>query len=97
MKDWANKQKETKGLKKNYVELLAKRLKAYEIEVINQVDGIASITEKDKKELINLGCKKPITVTPFGIDSTVFNSESKTKNNTVFHINNFSFNKMNSL
>lgn len=83
---WERNASQTKGLKKNYINLLAKRLKAYEIEAINQIDGIAAITEKDKSELVKLGCKRPIIVTPFGIDSTVFNLESKTANNTVFHI-----------
>jgi glycosyltransferase involved in cell wall biosynthesis len=83
---WERNAKQTKGLKKSYVNLLAKRLKAYEIEIINQVDGIAAITDKDKTELINLGCTKPIIVTPFGIDNAVFNIESKTESNTIFHI-----------
>ncbi|MDF1672609.1 MAG: glycosyltransferase family 4 protein [Vicingaceae bacterium] len=83
---WERNANQTKGLKKNYINLLAKRLKAYEVEAINQVDGIVAITEKDKTELINLECKVPIVVTPFGIDSTVYGAEYKTENNTVFHI-----------
>ena len=83
---WERNASQTKGLKKNYINLLAKRLKAYEVEAINQIDGIVAITEKDKSELVKLGCKRPILVTPFGIDSTAFGAESNTSNNTVFHI-----------
>lgn len=83
---WERNAKQTKGLKKNYINLLAKRLKAYEIEVINQADGIAVITKKDKAELEKLGCKKPITVTPFGIDISSFKDETKNENNSVYHI-----------
>ena len=83
---WERNAKNTKGFKKNYVNLLAKRLKVYEIEAINKVDGIAAITEKDKTTLQTLGGNKPIVVTPFGIDSSKFISNPNAINNTVFHI-----------
>lgn len=83
---WKRNAKQTKGFKKNYIKLLAKRLKAFEIEAINKVDGIAAITEKDKITLQALGCKKPIEVIPFGIDSSQFISKPNTTNNTICHI-----------
>ncbi len=64
-------------LKKSYYRLLAGRLKTYEVEAMNQVDGIAAITLKDSiqiaqftkvpVEIIQVGLKiKPETSSAFG-------------------------------
>ena len=55
-------------LKKNYLNLLFRRLRKYELAVINQFDGIAAITEQDAKAFAQLGCTRPMVVIPVGID-----------------------------
>ncbi len=54
--------------KKIYLNILSKQLKAYETSVLNAIDGIAAISIDDQVKYENLGCKKPITTIPFGID-----------------------------
>lgn len=55
-------------LKKTYLNLLAKRLKRFELEHINDCDLIVPISEKDKKNYITLGTERPLFLHPFGID-----------------------------
>ncbi|MGZ5303491.1 MAG: glycosyltransferase, partial [Bacteroidia bacterium] len=59
---------EKNPLKKWYVSLLAKRLKNYELEVLNKFDAIVPITEHDAQTFRALGCKIPIHVSPTGLD-----------------------------
>lgn len=63
----------TNKAKKVYLKILAKQLKQYETNVINNVDGIASITDEDGQKYKNLGCTKPVITIPFGIDLKQFN------------------------
>lgn len=78
----------TNKAKKVYLKILAKQLKQYETNVINNVDGIASITDEDGLKYKTLGCKKPIITIPFGIDLKQFNYvENKLKDNvSLFHL-----------
>ncbi|NQY68240.1 MAG: glycosyltransferase family 4 protein [Flavobacteriales bacterium] len=55
-------------IKKSYLLFLAKRLKKYEIEVMNNVDGIACISKSDLSTYKKLGCKTDLINIPFGID-----------------------------
>lgn len=58
-----------KGLaKRAYLKYLSRKLRDYELAVIDEVDGIASISADDKEKYQALGCKKPMTTIPFGID-----------------------------
>lgn len=54
--------------KKLYLKHLATRLKKYEVHIINEVDGIASISRKDTENFKKLACKKPLKTIPFGIN-----------------------------
>lgn len=81
-----NTQNERKGLKRIYLKKLAKQLKEQEVRVLNQVDLIASITEKDKNQIIELGCTKPIKVIPFGINLAKYIIDESNKEFTFFHI-----------
>jgi len=82
-----NLTQENKALKKAYLQLLVKRLKKYEISILNQVDGIAAITRKDEKALIKLGAKCPITVTPFGFELNInLTTKKLNKIESFFHI-----------
>ena len=58
----------TNPIKKIYLKFLAKRLKQYEINMLNKYDGIACITQSDAVIYKSDGCLKPIVHIPFGID-----------------------------
>lgn len=74
-------------LKKAYLKLLAKRLKKYELGMLNKYDGIATITELDAVSFKNSGCKSPIIHIPFGIDTKKYKADtSATEFPSVFHI-----------
>jgi glycosyltransferase involved in cell wall biosynthesis len=55
-------------LKKLYLKHLAKTLRNYELSMLNQYDGIATITKKDGETMRELGCRIPLIDIPFGID-----------------------------
>jgi glycosyltransferase involved in cell wall biosynthesis len=63
-------EQESNPLKKWYLKLLASRLKEYEIEVQNKVDGIVAITKDDREGLKQLGVSVPIDVVPIGMNVT---------------------------
>jgi glycosyltransferase involved in cell wall biosynthesis len=81
-----NASQEKSLIKKGYLQVLAKRLKKHEQSILNKVDGVAAITQKDKDGLVNLGCKKPIIVTPFGIDINKYSERNLNNNLNFFHI-----------
>lgn len=54
-------------LRRQYLQLLARRLEAYEKRVIHQVDGLAAITPLDEQYFLSLGFKGPATVIPVGM------------------------------
>jgi glycosyltransferase involved in cell wall biosynthesis len=77
----------TNPLKKKYIQLLAKRLKKYEVSMLNKYDGVATITDIDAVSYKNLGCKIPVIHIPFGIDITNYKEDKlKTEYPSVFHI-----------
>ena len=53
-------------LKKKYIDLLAKRLKSYEISIFKQLDAICAMTEVDVESFKQLGFKKKISSVPTG-------------------------------
>ncbi len=74
-------------LKKWYLKLLAKRLKAYEYEVLNKFDAIATITELDSDTYKRMGCTSPIIHIPFGIDLQKYKVDTThLQKPSVFHI-----------
>jgi glycosyltransferase involved in cell wall biosynthesis len=54
--------------KRLYLHYLTRKLKAYELSMLNEVSGIAAISEEDKNRMLALGVKKRIRTIPFGID-----------------------------
>ncbi|NND95402.1 MAG: glycosyltransferase family 4 protein [Flavobacteriales bacterium] len=75
------------GPKKAYLNLLAKRLKEYEVSIMGQVDGIATISPEDTGHYMDLGCDIPIETVPFGIDSASYEvSHPYNFDNTLFHL-----------
>lgn len=55
--------------KRTYLRYLSRKLKEYELSVLNRVDAIAAISQRDRKHYEALGCNKPIISLPFGIDA----------------------------
>jgi glycosyltransferase involved in cell wall biosynthesis len=54
--------------KKMYLNYLARKMKNYEISMLNYVDAIASISDEDRQRFHDLGIKRRIKTIPFGID-----------------------------
>jgi glycosyltransferase involved in cell wall biosynthesis len=54
--------------KKMYLNYLARKMKKYEISMLNYVDAIASISDEDRQRFHDLGIKRRIKTIPFGID-----------------------------
>lgn len=73
--------------KKAYLKLLARQLKNYELDVLNQVDGIAAISDRDANDFVKLGSKKPKLVIPFGINLDGYAPKVKEKYElNLFHL-----------
>ena len=56
-----------RGLKRWYLKHLSLTLRAYELEHINDYDGIVCITRNDAEHFQNNGCRKPMSVIPFAV------------------------------
>lgn len=79
--------REDSRVKRWYLKFLASRLKRYELDVLDAVDGVIAISSTDEKRYVKLPNQKPITCIPFGIkteeypDSPSYNNPPK-----VFHL-----------
>lgn len=76
---------EKNALKRWYLKKLALALRGYELEHINDFDGIVCITANDADTFRREGCRKALTAIPFGIDIKVPNAASATSH-TLYHI-----------
>jgi polysaccharide biosynthesis protein PslH len=84
---WLRMAGESKNpLKRFYLRHLAKTLKKYEEDIINDVDGIAAITPVDVMHFINMGCIKPVIDMPFGISLNDYKITTNSQGNSLFHI-----------
>lgn len=72
--------------KKQYLRLLAKRLKAYEAGVLNDFDALLPISEVDRQELKRLGARVPQYVMTAGVDPEVWKPQPQQPPMTLFHI-----------
>ncbi|MES2654726.1 MAG: glycosyltransferase family 4 protein [Bacteroidota bacterium] len=78
---------ETNIVKKWYLNLLAKRLYKFEVEQLNKFDGILAITVQDANSFRSTGCKKPIHISPFGINlEKLVVDNSQLEMPSLFHI-----------
>ena len=59
-------------LKRWYLQLLARRIKNYELELLNKFDGMVVFTEQDKTSMLSFGTRIPLTVLPIGIDISFY-------------------------
>ena len=55
-------------MKKWYLKHLSLTLRAYELEHVNDYDGIVCITKNDADYFRQSGCRKPVSVIPFGVE-----------------------------
>lgn len=64
-------QSSSNPLKKLYLHHLVRTLRRYELQILNQFDGIAAITEKDAS-FFRKNCMIPVESVPFGINPDNF-------------------------
>lgn len=73
--------------KKWYLKLLARRIRKYELELLNKFDGMVVFTEQDKTSMLSFGTKVPLTVLPIGIDLSLYQPDySKTDFPSLFFL-----------
>lgn len=73
-------------LKKIYLQLLAKRLKKYELNKLKSFDGIAAITKSDEAFFKKSGFSKPTLTVPFGIEMNDTVESVPEEYPSLFHI-----------
>ena len=71
--------------KRWYLKHLSLTLRAYELEHINNYDGVICITENDADYFRQNGCRKPVISIPFGIEPDETPSVA-VEPNSLFHI-----------
>ncbi|MFK8039180.1 MAG: glycosyltransferase family 4 protein [Crocinitomicaceae bacterium] len=74
---------EKKSAKRVYLKHLSSKLKQYEKQVLNEVDGIAAISFDDQKRYQSLDCNIPLFTIPFGIDLDKYKMSSKVMNTNI--------------
>lgn len=85
---WKRLSKESANpAKKIYLKLLSSQLKQYELDIFNKIDGIATISDEDKRKYNELNCPVKIETIPFGIETQKYKvSRNKNKALKFFHI-----------
>lgn len=58
--------------KRWYLQLLARRIKNYELQLLNKFDGMVVFTEQDKTSMVYFGIQIPLAVLPIGVDLTLY-------------------------
>lgn len=72
--------------KKLYLRYLSRKLKSYELEHLNAVSGIATISEDDHQKMRALGVTKPVCTIPFGIEINDYISGKEQRELALFHL-----------
>lgn len=72
-------------MKRWYLKHLSLTLRAYELEHLNDYDGIICITDNDAETFRQNGCRKPVTTIPFGITAEETPAVD-VEPNSLFHI-----------
>lgn len=73
-------------LKKWYLGLLAKRLKNYELKLLNQFDAMLPITPVDELHYRKLGCSIPMLTFPIGVDAKDYPAGNPDTGFSAFHL-----------
>jgi len=71
--------KNNNPLKKLYLRLLSIQLKNYEIGILKKIDGIATISNKEKNKYLELKCPLKIVTIPFGINTKDYKNNTKNR------------------
>jgi glycosyltransferase involved in cell wall biosynthesis len=80
-------QQKNDPFKKSYLKMHAKRIKNYELQQLNNFDGIAVFTGQDKSTLLEYGTKIPIEILPVGINLDHYKPDfSKTEFPSLFFL-----------
>lgn len=72
-------------LKRWYLKHLSLTLRAYELEHVGDYDGIVCITQNDADHFRQNGCRKPLTVIPFGVEPEEI-PQVEAEPDSLFHI-----------
>lgn len=72
-------------LKRSYLKHLSLTLRAYELEHLNDYDGVVCITPADADYFRQNGCRRPITGIPFGVEPKEMPA-TDVEPNSLFHI-----------
>lgn len=80
-------QQKSDPFKKWYLNLLARRVKTYELELLNKFDGIVVFTGQDKTSMQSFGAKIPLRVLPIGVDLSKYQpNPDKTEYPSLFFL-----------
>jgi len=74
------------GLKKAYLNILTKQLKDYEIQILEQIDGLIAINPDELKHYKRLGLRKKSTTIPFAVELDNYNPAGQSEPKSVFHL-----------
>ncbi len=74
------------GLKKTYLKILTRQLKDYEVQLLEQIDGLIAINPDELKHYKRLGLKKVSTTIPFAVDLERYQPNKNAEPHAVFHI-----------
>jgi len=74
------------GLKKTYLKILTRQLKDYEIQILEQIDGLIAINPDELKHYKRLGLKKKSTTIPFAVELEKYDPVQSPERKSVFHL-----------
>ena len=75
------------GLKRQYIKHLSLTLRAYELEHLQDYDGIVCITRNDADYFRANGCRRPIAAIPFGVELPEIQEAPESQDElSLFHI-----------
>jgi polysaccharide biosynthesis protein PslH len=77
---------EKNPLKRAYIGHLARRMEQFERRIVRRFDGIAAITEADRRTFLDMACPAPVETIPFGVDLGAVTSELRPEALSVFHL-----------
>lgn len=73
--------------KRAYLSYLSKKLRNYELSMLNEVSGIAAISEEDKRRFLDLGTRKKIRTIPFGVQISDYSTATDMPSElALFHL-----------
>ena len=81
---WEQYANDSSGVKKWYLKQLAKDLKRFELQNLNAVDTILSISKDDSHEFKSSGVKTEIIDIPVNMEA--YTSNTKVVNNRIYHL-----------